>query len=133
MIPAIQLRQGNLVYPNKENNSPRAVKEVLRHSVQFETDRPVSEEDLVPIEIAPDILVDYGFKKLTEVTFSININLGIDLLVEFDALFRGEVVVGVIFAKEQYLYITKPDQTKYFHQLQNLYFALTGTELLIFQ
>ncbi len=81
------------------------------------------------------------FKYLSGVplTPEILLKCGFENVIEFDYHFRKDEFDVMIESHGIYYYIddrgdnegTKPRQIKYLHQLQNLYFALTGIELTI--
>lgn len=76
-----------------------------------------------PIPLTPEILEKCGFEKYTENTGA-PINDDIEYWHnQFDVFFD---VHGALILKDFHFNINRP---KYLHQLQNLYFALTGTEL----
>lgn len=81
--------------------------------------------DFEPIELTPEILEKCGFDRYTEVP---NDGIG-DKLEVFEGLY-GVVfffdVHGALVFKDYHSNMNRP---KYLHQLQNLYFALTGEEL----
>ena len=76
---------------------------ILKNDVQFTVE---------PIPITPEILEKFGFEKTDQFTFS---KSGIKLTPIRDLYFRAQFPI-------------KAD-IKHLHQLQNLYFALTGEEL----
>jgi hypothetical protein len=70
-------------------------------------------ENIYGIELTPDLLEKIDFKKLQDNNFS----------------FRGVVFHETDEKKVFYAYKDGNSEMKYVHQLQNLYFALTGEEL----
>lgn len=80
-----------------------------------------------PIPLAEELLLKAGFYKAEylEHIFQININ---GLYFAFDEAFEGEKDENIVGDFDECVTIRIP---KYLHQLQNLYFALTGNELEI--
>ncbi len=81
----------------------------------------INDEHLIPITLTPEILINAGFELENDSNFTKNYTLpdsrfGYDWHVDTGWWFR---------------YINLRIECKYLHQLQNLYFALTGHELTI--
>ena len=130
MIAPQELRIGNFInHAGPKLQGPFVVDEIRRGSVsvaQMSTNLPFGffKEDIAGIPLSPEILVKAGFEDLfTDYTGSFYKDR---LLIEWG-------IYDVIFARlqvddENSNYI---GEIKYLHQLQNLYFALTQTELTI--
>jgi hypothetical protein len=105
MIQAKELRIGNWISYN--DASYQIISIFLNGASIGSQIRP--EEDLTPIELTPEILEKCGVIK------------------------DGQLTFGYLFDKEKglFYYNTPTVIVKYLHQLQNLYFALTGKELEI--
>ena len=120
MIAANELRIGNW-YKQLHTGAYTQVDLFLFHELY---DDETYADHLQPIPLSPEILVKSGFENLfTEYTGSFYKDR---LLIEWG-------IYDVIFARlqvddENSNYI---GEIKYLHQLQNLYFALTQTELTI--
>lgn len=81
------------------------------------------EDDYDPIPLTEKWLGSFGFEKDNE-TYSWGILVPLE---KCDFMFQIEV-----FANDpSFYYLSKCHEIKYVHQLQNLYFALTGKELEI--
>lgn len=118
MIQANELRIGNLVL-NKDQK-PIKVNTILFSGINHWQDMGASGMDscfdLNPIPLTEDILVKCGFN---------------DTIYEWT---KGSIVVKwssriVSSGLRQGLYVEGLDHIQYLHQLQNLYYALTQTEL----
>lgn len=108
-MKASELRIGNLVY-----------KDGMVVRIALIKDRPVH-ESLNPIPLTGERLIEFGFEKDNETrTWSI-----LTPLQKFDYLFELEEYYDHF--EPTFLSI----EIEYVHQLQNLYFALTGEELQI--
>ena len=83
-------------------------------------------EDYEPIPLTEEWLVKFGFEKVTDFQFSIDDSY-LTLKVEddnWDELCMDVFIMTLDMHKPFYITCIE-----YVHQLQNLYFALTGTEL----
>lgn len=128
-----EFRIGNLIYPNDENATPYEIKGVMTDKVFFGIDRMNEEmwqdiEEIEPIPLTEDMLNKMGFEKTkNKVVYDV---------VVYD--FHGFQLNKVVNHKwDTYTnwnnnknYITANGAAiQYVHQLQNLYFTLTGQEL----
>lgn len=135
MIDPKELRRGNLFYTIGRNNEihlpiPIPVEiytigrfdvETLKHPGNILKDKRQEYKivDLSPIPLTPEILASCGFKDgYFELPFGNKLCIGSSNNGEYVAYFGEQVV-------------TLSKYYKYLHQLQNLYFALTGEELEI--
>ncbi|MES2382337.1 MAG: hypothetical protein V4538_14925 [Bacteroidota bacterium] len=111
------LRIGNYVLAGKmtEPIQVHTIGFELREGSMINTHIPI--EHIHPIPLSPEILDKCGFTWYDNDWYETKSK--IHLSVE---LFTGYIYFG----KGEYLYKA---EIKYLHQLQNLYFALTGTEL----
>ena len=89
------------------------------------------------IPLTEEWLIKFGFEKVESDDFSPNF---FKEHKEAFVIFEDDMSVAVTCTKETYYlkgqysyYAPSTERTKYVHQLQNLYFALTGTELQIKQ
>jgi len=126
-MTAVELRLGNWVYSPSHKANYKVIK--------LEFDAEVNAE---PIQLTEEWLLKFGFKKYpnlrdtfrqeyydsfqldidehTIISFSIPIGYNDNIRCNYDKLYRSEE------KKQSY-------RVKHIHQLQNLYFALTGEEL----
>ncbi|HEU4901191.1 MAG TPA: hypothetical protein VFT06_00325 [Flavisolibacter sp.] len=89
-----------------------------------------------PIPLTPEILEKCGFKRLYDKstypnsaeTWSIKVSTDFDHYLSIDIVTGNSELILENFEGSQTFFL--PD-IEYIHQLQNLYFALTGTELEI--
>ena len=137
-MKANELRVGNLVYPfiNSAEVGEEEVIEILEIGehckVKWEDDimyRYI--EDLSPIPLTEEILLKCGFEKLkgkkNENTF-----MNADLNFGNPVLKLNDYTRLCTNGGYEYLFLDGFRlPCKYLHQLQNLYFALTGNELTI--
>lgn len=130
MIQSNDLRIGNWVYfTGNGNNNPVKVMELWQ--TQLVSDYMgnhlclfYSDDDLQPIPLTPEILLSCGFEKVRDLTYVIvhSDNLHIVFIqsgIGFNITVTG--AFGMVGLSDCYSV----------HQLQNLYFALTNTELEI--
>jgi hypothetical protein len=109
---AEELRLGNYVYSKSCNcNFPKGVIQV-----DFEAFRKIHLFDglsgLEPIELTEEWLLKFGFEKVAENDFILG-KYSLYYLLYYDGYRVSEIT------------------PKYVHKLQNLYFALTGKELVV--
>ncbi|MCA6067947.1 hypothetical protein JI747_012200 [Chryseobacterium sp. RG1] len=83
---------------------------------------PVDSEDLKPILLTSEWLCKFGFKESYRSDFRIRYDLPNFGKYDFD-LSKEKILEG-------FLYFGNYIQCQYLHQLQNLYFVLTGRELV---
>lgn len=113
-----ELRIGNLVY-HKDNPLPQKVDGIDLYKIQSEYISEYSMPDhFKPIPIVEELLLKFGFTKNEH---DLTLDNGY-VLFRFFPLVRGfEIVIeGQALPLYKYYYI---------HQIQNIYFALTGEEL----
>lgn len=145
MIPANELRLGNWVKEGRGN--PVTVKEIFKEGdkvfitflFEFGSKFTAQPHNLEPITLTPEILEKAGFEKLPNYTFQPSMNIRIGRM-------RAISIVGagtpdeMVFLTYEIDHKTKSvivlssfayDGNIYLHQLQNLYFAVTGEELEI--
>lgn len=140
MIQPNELRIGNYIYePNSEDKDPFKVWAIYSESGNEKINGyPISY--FKPILIAPEILEKCGFKKLwhlSQYEYTISIDEEINTL---HFVFHGsEVFCCLSISEDNYdeninvgtFTASKALSIQFLHQLQNLYFALTGDELEI--
>lgn len=127
MIQANELRIGNMVdvTPNayhylKINKEPFVVKQILELSVSFESFYSLERyEDLQPIPLTEDGLKSLGFVFTDMADMGIHIGLKVNIEVSLN-WHEGRIWIGEACTHIQFV-----------HQLQNLYYALTGQELTL--
>jgi hypothetical protein len=111
MIQANELRRNNLVNYKKNINKISSISEAFVMLESYECcSALVGYEDVKPIPITKEWLLKFGFK---------------------DALNYFKIKhFRIIMLEDRYFFDNIPlTEIKYIHQLQNLYFALTGKEL----
>ncbi len=112
-MKANELRIGNWCYNNKDI-------QVTSHQVQLFNEGIY---DLLPIPLTEEWLVKFGFDKVPNSDMVRFFELGTFHL-------YSEYYNGDYFELSNYYFIKgSSKQIKYVHQLQNLYYALTQTEL----
>lgn len=133
MIQANELRIGNAV--QDDTGRIGIITEVSKNSVRLkmefsilkiDTHHDEQGVDVTPIPLTPEILEKAGFVKEDEFYYHPNTMI-FELTQKFPSLgywwaVRRTSLPAAIVIKERFLYL---------HQLQNLYFALTQTELNI--
>jgi len=128
-MEAKDLRIGNWIYPNVENATPYPVIAILEDNVVcsramhvHQSDTVIPYQDVEPIPLTPEILEKCGFDYIDMYSSLIG-NL------YFKITFGGN---GLIF---HYNHHCNPKNRQvsvlHLHQLQNLYYSLTGEELPI--
>lgn len=83
-------------------------------------------EDIAPIELCEEWLVKAGFEKIGDDCY-FSYRLSINTVDEL-AWYNVDKFIRYQTKRSGF---TRPFQAKYLHQLQNLYYALTNTELTI--
>jgi len=125
-MEARELRIGNLVYIVHYANKHMAILQVSADGMQqVETGYGaecgyVGERDLTPIPITEEWLLKFGFVLTKH-----------ELSNDFFYCIKNEGKNISILLYENKLYLSSLTPLKHIHQLQNLYFALTGTELTL--
>src|SRR5690349_16066541 len=155
MITASELRIGNLICWDPKSSNPNStlaavkvevsaiLKDIISYILPgieyraepFEDDllqketRYKSFEELEPIMLTAEMLEGYGFKRVDDY-FRRNILFenGYKSFSEMD-INIADHKVSLRFINDQRVHLPHP--CKFLHQLQNLYFALTGEELEI--
>lgn len=119
MIKANELRIGNLLYKCFYTNGVEDRREII--DVKEIINDPVHwEANYEPISLTEEWLLKFGAEKLTSRTFRI-FNY---VLVYHDG--EEYYQIGIQFPNSPIIHLAN---IKFVHQLQNLYFALTGEEL----
>ena len=119
-ITASELRIGNYVFDG--NRELTQVKSIIEGAINYELDygnlwanQECYFENLNPIPITEEWLLKFGFEKCEYLKNTWD-NGSIIISLKYD-IFYYELLNGTV-------------DIKYIHQLQNLYFALTGKELI---
>lgn len=111
MIQANELRIGNWVYQNQRNDFVR----IDGGDIWNIQSNIITEKDIKPIPLTPEILEKAGFK---------------ESLISKDYIYKGFMMLhkteGYMCSPFDFM-----KKVTYVHELQNLYFALTGEELNI--
>jgi len=96
-------------------------------SIGFE--RFIENSDLNPIELSPELLIRLGFKKMKDPNDKGTIYQNRKVAIKL----RGGEFSFFLSDTEDDWYYTTSITIQYCHQLQNLYFALCGSELVLKQ
>lgn len=124
-----ELRIGNLVY--LKNNMPSYFMSIsgfnndiiYSNNPSLRTDRQITIEDIEPIPLTEEWLFKFGYKKF------------LDMFTIYDEFYLESIRAQYINKDGWHARIGNDMHTMceiiYVHQLQNLYFALTGEELKI--
>jgi len=121
-MKANELRVGNFVYePLNENKKAFKVFEIY-HEEDYDKINYFNALNFKPVQLTEDWLTNFGFKR---------IKVGIGWVYEYsngvvafsEVINNNKKLFAFNYSTEKYNYIN------YVHQLQNLYFALTGVEL----
>jgi len=122
-----QLRLGNLIIPAGESNAPICrVIEIAEKYVIAKTSHVdniyIGKDSILPIQLTDELLVELGFEysKITDKFFTKDIRFGISTADNKFRFIQGNFVCQLVLK-----------ELKYIHELQNLYFTLTGNELEI--
>jgi hypothetical protein len=125
-LPPMQLQVSSIlsngihyVFPNIENRVEPFEDDVVQAGINIKL-----LEELEPIILTPEILKNIDFEEKSGLLTSRHFTTG-DLHLKFNGEYYERVSIGTLNTAVFDLPI------KYFHQLQNLYFALTGHELEI--
>ena len=123
-----ELRIGNYITTEYLNKSTFKVISIHSDRIYFESVRENFKSDTIqnyikPIQLTEEWLVKFGFEKLTDKSRGFNSNSytytkGISFIVHLN-----DKLLSVNF--------WQGNEKKYVHELQNLFFALTGEELTI--
>ena len=119
MIKTNELRIGNLVFLNDKQK-------VWKILEGFDIDEMTENSTVDPIVLTEEWLSKAGFEKSFTNDFWYSIKIG-------DKRLLVSTLGNIEIEKWDRTMIAFPDICKYVHQLQNLYFALTGNELNIKQ
>ena len=131
MIKANEIRVGNWL------NDPRPLTEFNKKYVNnpdngyfIATARDIQfAEEFEPITLTEEILLKCGFKKTEEYYAADEENVDVYTIGCFDIAFIDNEYKLWISIDEDSYYNFAWTEIKYLHQLQNLYFSLTGQEL----
>ena len=123
-LSATELRIGNLVTFNHKWDILCTVKQIQQYDIRvsFETQPNLMNalsthpENFIPIELTEEWLLKFGFEKDNELNF-VKFSFKVHFWSNYNSYMYGWVGGNI--------------ELKYVHQLQNLYFALTGEELTI--
>ena len=137
-MEAKDLRIGNLI---KRNNEVFGVWNLKRKSLELdsvELDRHVkyeTYENIMPLDLSEEWLLKFGFEgnnmdMWKVLPFGDGVELHVDCVQEGKfvnaVLTKGRVEKGIPGRDYVYIYLS---ECQYVHQLQNLFFAITGEEL----
>ena len=95
---------------------------IRANDIQVIDDKILKDISIEPIPLTEDVLLKYGFENLSEDWYEINL---------FDGTRKLSINLneGWAIGDEDYIREVVFNGTMHLHQLQNLYFALTGKEL----
>lgn len=130
-MKANELRLGNHVLnENKHEVVFQLVTELNGEYLVIEGINNTPEHEITPIQLTEEWLLKFGFEKcINSVThwfkkqISPSVYLGIDII--------GATSITEEFQNEFICLVFLPNKVQYVHQIQNLYFLLTGEELEI--
>jgi len=122
MIAANELRIGNWVNDNMPFDNYFQIGELADSTARPKGGNLRGYDELNPIPVTPEILLKAGFVEKEDWFYKRNFFLG---YISTDNHFQTEYKMAGVEGDWKLLNI------KYLHQLQNLYFALTGQELNI--
>ena len=127
MINAKELRIGNLVESKitdefDDRNEWWEVSEIYADDIHWLSKVDVKDEDFRPIPLTEEWLLKLGFEKERERYFNTFIVL---------RFINNKVDVFNLGVSHDEEYLEFLNSINYVHQLQNLHFALTGSELTI--
>ena len=137
-MKAKELRIGNLVTFNYKWDVVCTVKEIRQHSVRVSFDTlpnsmnalTTHPDNYIPIRLTEEWIINFGFEKTKH---SHGYDCYINGVFDFDIVSPGRYWVLAIYKDESCtdsLYFAH-GRLEYVHQLQNLFFVLTGEELTI--
>lgn len=117
-----ELRIGNYITYDPKYNIPTQIKEIYEYGVHTGYKKAISYDNIHPIELSEDWLIRMGWKRsLNSYCFG-TINeygrFGVFIEEPYKGTFKLEST-------------DVPQKVYYVHQLQNLYYSLTGSELTI--
>lgn len=115
-----------LLYLTKHNGK----NETVGYYAGFEKHIPVNFIHLRPIPLTEQWLIDFGFEKERKTLLSCYFYKD-----DFEIEIHGDKYVFRVYGGESAPHLTQffAHHTRHVHQLQNLYFALTGEELKLNQ
>ena len=126
-MDARELRIGNLFIDNKTKTIISVIgltEEIITFSGHFKNDWQAE-----PIPLTEEWLLKFGFESYNQKSYKLNIILdNKDTFLVFYSHSGGNIMMSINDPKNDYNLIR---EIKHVHQLQNLYFALTGEELEI--
>lgn len=132
MINIKELRIGNYIFPKNENGEPSKIGKVLGingHLVCVEgNNSPYDYHLLEPIHITNEIMGKCGFSLIDDKYYS-SPNIADKLAIFVDL--TGRLYISIVDERFERGYEDFPFNTfiENLHQLQNVYFTLTGREL----
>lgn len=129
MIDFRELRAGNLVYDFSGNEVKLTA--LMISFIEFETLKDTSRILETPIPLKPEWLEKFGFKKIR---YESDPDYELDYLYQYEDGSEKVVKFSLEHFNEAnflYLGIDPCIKIEHVHQLQNLYFALTSSELLL--
>ncbi len=123
-------RIGNLAHVRWSTND-EVISEITKTDVKLLSGGFAAYCDLYPILLTEDILLNFGFLRNTypNLHFAKYLDNGDKVLISENKSYGSEKHLSFFFGCGGMNYSSIDLQIEYVHQLQNLYFALTGEEL----
>lgn len=132
MIDVNGLRLGNYVYKTDDRTQQKVAKQVFMIqpsyvSLDKQNGNPCDIHLVEPIPLCHDLLYKNSFNLIDDRFYSRNVidKIGVGIKLNGD----GSLFIVMNSALNGYIEIPVEAKIKYLHQLQNLYFDLTGKEL----
>lgn len=123
MIQANEIRIGNLF---TANGFPMHVEAIFKDTIYFDFEGEENIKDLVPIPLTEEILIKAGFHTRFGTDPQEPNALKVYFIEDFEIL-KFEDDKEIFYSQGKGVHL----EVKSVHQLQNLYFALTGEEIKI--
>ena len=128
-MKAKELRLGNLIYVKYDGINPQTKIRKVSLATISEVTRDGNDISYKPIPLIEEWLLKFGFKKASQQDSSysrLSVNLDNYHILEY-----SKIDNCVHITNTQDCYYNIETSAEYVHQLQNLYFALMGEELII--
>lgn len=124
MINANELRLGNFIKNTFSTDEYKIVERVEEFSIDTNDDMYLNVDHIDPIPITKEWLLRFGFEKDADQHRISYYTYGVDFIFDRIEYKDGKWILLTIELQCN-------ENIQYIHQLQNLYFALTGNELNI--
>lgn len=123
-MEAKELRIGNLVYTNRAHGKGEKQKKTVEVNLHYLRQIEDNCNYIKPIPLTEEWLLKFGFNKEPDKSFTKR-----DIAIFLDKRFSSN-----LFMQENqgdFTWFSYECKIEYVHQVQNLYFALTGEELIL--